>query len=420
MKRAWLGCLLLGSLLFAAPQDSDSNVNARYVVETVIVSGKGWTTNLQSESTDKISTNLLHQLTAIIGQKLNPAALDTLAQNLKKELSAREVTHRIVRGETPEQVRVEFEVRPARASLGMNVNQFLYDSRQGFSGSGEADITVQQHVFALGLVSNGDWLPERFSGILARYEDKHVGTDRLSFKFEAESFHTQWNQATVAAMAENPGDVPALYRARQEFQPTATIVLFKPLTLTVGARIERFEEEGPASAVEMADAAITDLHYHQAIEGPASQQEWDADCTLHTATRVLNSDYAYSARTAGVRYQLHSGKHTVIDNAWGGYISGKAPLSDRFVLGNAEYLRGWNKYEIDPLGGNRALYNSVEYHYGPLLAFYDAGAIWDESQPIVVRHSVGLGLRESVFSLAVAIPMRSGHIEPIFMMGILP
>jgi len=192
----------------------------------VILSGKGWTTNLQSETTNKISTNLLRQLTAIIGQKLNPAALDTLAQNLKKELSAREVTHRIVRGETPEQVRVEFEVRPARASLGMNVNQFLYDSRQGFSGSGEADITVQQHVFALGLVSNGDWLPERFSGILARYEDKHVGTDRLSFKFEAESFHTQWNQATVAAMAENPGDVPALYRARQEFQPTATIVLF--------------------------------------------------------------------------------------------------------------------------------------------------------------------------------------------------
>jgi hypothetical protein len=420
MKRAWLGCLLLGSLLFAAPQDSDSNVNARYVVETVIVSGKGWTTNLQSESTDKISTNLVHQLTAIIGQKLNPAALDTLAQNLKKELSAREVTHRIVRGETPEQVRVEFEVRPARASLGMNVNQFLYDSRQGFSGSGEADITVQQHVFALGLVSNGDWLPERFSGILARYEDKHVGTDRLSFKFEAESLHTQWNRATLAAMAENPADVPALYRARQSFQPTATVVLFKPLTLTIGARIERFEEEGPASTVEMADAAITDLHYHQIIEGFASQQEWDADCTLHTATRALNGNYAYSARTAGVRYQRHSGKHTVTDNAWGGYISGLAPLSDRFVLGNAEYLRGWNKYEIDPLGGNRAVYNSVEYHYGPLQAFYDAGAIWDESQPVVVRHSVGLGLRESVFSLAVAIPLRSGHIEPIFMMGILP
>ena len=174
-----------GRPLFAAPQDFDTNVNARYTVETVILSGKGWTTNLRSETTNKISTGLLHQLTAIIGQKLNPAYLDTLAQNLKKELSAREVTHRIVRGETPEQVRVEFEVRPARASLGMNVNQFLYDSEVGFSGSGEAAVTTGPHVFALGLVSNGDWLPERFSGIVARYEDSRIGTDRLSFQIRS-------------------------------------------------------------------------------------------------------------------------------------------------------------------------------------------------------------------------------------------
>jgi hypothetical protein len=420
MKCAWLGCLLLGSLLFAAPQDSDTNVNARYVVETVIVSGKGWTTNLQSETTDKISTGLLHQLTAIIGQKLNPTSLDTLAQHLKQELSAREVTHRVVRAETPEQVRVEFEVRPARASLGMNVNQFLYNSREGFSGSGEAAVTTGPQVFTLGLVSNGDWLPERFSGIVARYEDKRVGTDRLSFKFEAETVHTQWNQATVAAMSQNPADAPGLYRARQAFQPTATVVLAKPLTLTVGARIERFEGESPASATESADAIVADLHFHQAFDGADYQQDLDADCSVHSATRALNTDYVYSMRTAGVRYQYRHGKTTVTDNAWGGYISGRAPLSDRFVLGNAEYLRGWNKYNIDPIGGNRVLSNSVEYHYGPFQAFYDAGAVWDESQPVVARHSVGLGLRESVFSLAVAIPLRSGRVDPIFIMGILP
>jgi outer membrane protein assembly factor BamA len=101
-----------------------------------------------------------------------------------------------------------------------------------------------------------------------------------------------------------------------------------------------------------------------------------------------------------------------------------SPAAPPFPTGSywetAEYLRGWNKYEIDPLGGNRAISNSVEYHYGPLQAFYDAGAIWEEGQPIVARHSVGLGLRESVFSLAVAIPMRAGRVEPIFMMGILP
>ena len=46
-------------------------------------------------------------------------------------------------------------------------------------------------------------------------------------------------------------------------------------------------------------------------------------------------------------------------------INGRAPLDDRFVLGNTYYLRGWNKYEIDPLGGNRVVSNSVEYRYGP-------------------------------------------------------
>jgi hypothetical protein len=422
MRYAWLGCLFVGSLLFAGPQDSDSNsnVNARYIVETVIVSGKGWTTNLQSQTTDKISTGLRHQLTAIIGQKLNPAALDTLAENLKKELSAREVIHRIVRGEAPEQVRVEFEVRPAKASLGMNVNQFVYDSKQGWSGSGEADVTVQQHTFALGLLSDGDWLPERDTGITARYENKSLGTDRLSFRFTAQSFHTQWDHDIMTALAANPGEAPALYRARQNFQPMATVVLAKPLTLTVGVKIERFENEIPAAGTDASNAVITTLRYHWQVEGPDNQQDLDADCSLHAATKMLNSDYVYAMRSAGVRYQFRSGKHTVIDNAWAGFISGRAPLSDRFVLGNTYYLRGWNKYEIDPLGGNRALHNSVEYHYGPFQFFYDLGAVWDEGLPVVARHSMGIGVRESVFSLAVAIPMRSGHVEPIFMMGILP
>jgi len=420
MKCVWLGSLLFAGLLAASPQDSDNNVNSRYTVETVILSGRGWTTDLQSQTTNKISHSLLHELTSLIGQKLNPSHLDSLAQNLKKELSAREVIHRIVRGDVPEEVRVEFEVRPAKVSLGLNVNQFLYNSKQGFSGSGEAALTTGPQVFALGLVSNGDFLSERFSGAVARYEDRSLGTDRLSIKFEAETFHTQWNHTATEAMAGNPLDVPELYRARQAFQPTATLVLFRPLTLTVGARIERFESEGPADQVTAADAAIADLHFHRSMEGSGTQQDFDADCSLHSATRALNTDYVYSLRSAGVRYQYRRGKHTVVENAWGGYISGKAPLSDRFVLGNAEYLRGWNKYEIDPLGGNRAISNSVEYHYGPFQAFYDTGAIWDDTQPIVARHSVGIGLRESVFSLAVAIPIRSGRVEPIFIMGILP
>ncbi|HUI54864.1 MAG TPA: BamA/TamA family outer membrane protein [Bryobacteraceae bacterium] len=420
MKYAWVGCLLFGGLLFASPQDSESNVNARYTVETVIISGKGWTADLQSETTDKISSGLRHQLVAIIGQKLNPAALDSLAQSLKKELNAREVTHRIVRGTSPEHVRVEFEVKPARGSVGMNVTQFVYDSKQGWSGSGEATFSLAQNTFAFGLVSDGDWLPERYAGISARYENRRLGTDRVSLRFQFESYHEQWNMATITDLAAHPNETSDLYRSRQDFEPTATIALAHPLTLMVGARIERFESEVPAAGTEASNAVITTLRYHRRLEGSDNQQDLDADASLHAATNLLGSDFVYAMRSAGIRYQLRHGKHVVMDNAWAGVISGRAPLCDRFSLGNTYYLRGWNKYEIDPLGGNRAVHNSVEYHYGAFQIFYDVGAVWDEGQPAVPRHSLGVGVRESALSLAVAFPIRSGHVEPIVMMGILP
>ena len=55
MKYSWLGCLLVGNLLFAGTQDSELNVNKRYTVDTVIVAGKGWKTNLADQTNDRIS-----------------------------------------------------------------------------------------------------------------------------------------------------------------------------------------------------------------------------------------------------------------------------------------------------------------------------------------------------------------------------
>jgi outer membrane protein assembly factor BamA len=80
-------------------------------------------------------------------------------------------------------------------------------------------------------------------------------------------------------------------------------------------------------------------------------------------------------------------------------------------------LRGWNKYEIDPLGGNRMLHNSVEYRYGAFQVFYDSGAIWDPGQAVVARNSIGLGMRQGPFFVAMAFPLREGRVDPIFMVG---
>ena len=114
---------------------------------------------------------------------------------------------------------------------------------------------------------------------------------------------------------------------------------------------------------------------------------------------------------------LTRGKSVVIDDVTSGVLTGRAPLFERFVLGNSSTLRGWNKYDLDPLGGNRMVHNTVEYRYGVFEIFYDSGAIWDRGETAALRHSLGVGLRQGLFSMAVAFPVRDGHIDPIFMVG---
>jgi len=423
MKHSWLGWLLFGGLLFGGTQDSDINVNTRYTVDTVTVSGKGWKTDLVSDrgQNQKMSSGLRKDLAALIGQKLNPSALDSLAARLKKELAAREVSHRVLRGDSPEHVRVEFEVKPYRGNVGASFTKFVYNSQQGWSGNGGVDATVQQNSFRFGLVSDGDSLDERYAGISARYENRHVGTNRVDLKFQFDSFHDQWNSSTLDALAAGGSkETSDAYRTRQSFQPAVTIALAKPLTLEVGASFERFGEQYPAAHTEASDAMIATLRYHRRLKDPENQQDLDASYSLGAATRILGSDFVYTSHAWGMRYQIAHGKHVLSDSFAGGVIAGRAPLDDRFVMGNSVYLRGWNKFEIDPLGGNRMIHNTVDYHYGLFRIFYDTGAIWDEGQAAVPRHSLGVGLRESIFTLAVAFPVRSGHVEPIFMMGVIP
>jgi len=209
------------------------------------------------------------------------------------------------------------------------------------------------------------------------------------------------------------------YRTRQNFQPTATISLAKPLTLEVGVSFERFQDQFPAAHTEAANALVTTLRYHQRLAESEFQQDVDADYTLRAASRSLGSDFVYASHLVGLHYRVAHGKHQLMEQFVAGSVSGRAPLSDRFVAGNSYYLRGWNKYEIDPIGGNRLVHNTVEYRYGAFQAFYDAGAVWDSGQQATLRNSVGAGFKKSLFSLAVAFPVRSGHIEPILMIGMI-
>jgi hypothetical protein len=105
--------------------------------------------------------------------------------------------------------------------------------------------------------------------------------------------------------------VPALYRARQAFQPTATVVLFKPLTLTVGRESNASRTKPPARNRSRRRGMIADLHYHQSMEGADSQQDFDADCSLHSghprAQQRLRLHFAHRGRPLSVPpRQTHS------------------------------------------------------------------------------------------------------------------
>jgi len=429
MKYAWLGCLLLGGLLSAGTQDSEFNVNSRYTVETVVVAGDGWTATVASpaDRDGKISSGLGKEIAALIGEKLNPAVLDDLAKRLRREFHARTVEHRVLRGKSPDYVQVVFDVKLRPTRFDVTVPKFLYNGKQGFSGAVEGTATVRHNGFTLGLVSDGDEEVERYTGLAARYENTKLGTDRLHLRFQFETYHEQWNSNTLAELptesaatnlaAFNAASVGGPYRTRQNFEPEVTFVLAKPLTLSVGASFERLQDQFPAATTESANALITTLRYHRRLEDSENQHDLDAGYNLRAATRLLNSDFVYARHRWEFRYMLTRGKSVVIDDLTTGMISGRAPLFERFVLGNSTTLRGWNKYELDPLGGNRMVHNTVEYRYGVFEAFYDSGAIWDRGDTAILRHSIGVGLRQGLFSMAVAFPVRDGHIDPIFMVG---
>jgi hypothetical protein len=281
--------------------------------------------------------------------------------------------------------------------------------------------TLGTNSFAFGLVSDNDTLPERYTGMTARYEERKLGTDRVRFSFSFATYHDQWSGATQEYVSQHPASIDSaagLYRTRQDFEPAVTVVLAKPLTLTLGAGFQRFETEDPNARFQGSNAAVATLRFHRQVEdSDANKHDVDATYSLRAATRALDSDYAYVRHLAQARYKYKRGRHEMSDEVVAGVITGDAPLFDRFVLGNSSTLRGWNRFDIDPAGGDRVVHNSADYRYRWFETFWDTGAIWSRGETGIIRHSLGAGFRDGAFFVAVAFPVRSARVEPVFMVG---
>ncbi len=429
--RAWLhpvalvSCCALtqvaaGQGFLAKGVAAEANANTRYVIEAVKITG---------ETGLKLSRSLQSAFEHLVGSHFDPAQLDEVAHEMRKELHLKSVTPHLVRGSRPDMVEVDFEAHRRAVVFDVTLPKFLYHSRQGWSAEGTASTTIaRNNVLSFGLVSDGDTLTERYAGTSASYENTHVGTDRVHLSFEFDQLHELWNGTTLQAIDRYPKG-PQPYRERRNFQPTVTVVLARPLLFQTGASFQEMQMEpgftapgNPESNNTSANAAFASLRFHRQFEGADQTQDVAVNYDIHSAGRALRSDYTYTRHHWDFNYSVVRGNQTIQDDFTAGFISGDAPFFERFVVGTSSLLRGWNRFEIDPLGGTRLVHNSVTYKYrfqkrltGE--AFYDAGSLWHGSGDAGVRQSLGVGITRSIFMLAVAIPLRDGRIDPVFMVG---
>ena len=403
----------LGQALMRAA--AETNVNQRYVIESVSVAG----VQVDEWEGGKLPPDLRAQIKSLIGSQCDMKLIGTLGDQLRKELHLQAVREHLSKGSSPDHIRVNFEVVKKEIAFDLSVPKFLYHSKQGWSGEVDASTRLKHNVFAVGVLSNGDDLTERFAGITAHYENTQVGTSRVRFGFGFEDYHEQWNLATREAVTAAGMD---LYRARRNVAPELTFVVAKPLTVSFGASFERLEVDTPAAAFKQANAITGEVHYGRKFEDAGdSEQEIDARYNFRAGSRALGSDYGYTRHKIVVRYSMKSGKQSASSEFTGGCIDGAAPEFERFVLGTSSTLRGWNRYEIDALGGNRVVHNSLTYGYrfgeGTGEVFYDAGALWQPGDSAKVRHSLGMSYRQGIFVLTMAFPVRDGRTLPVLMVG---
>ncbi len=414
-----LGLLLSSAMSLAAGQAflreaAEANVNQRYVIESVSVGG----VEVDQLTPPAFPLSLRERLRSLVGEPCDVAKLEDLSTQIRKQLHFRAVTEHLSKGTTPDRIKVNFEVVRRAVAFDVSVPKFLYHSMQGWTGELDASTRIHQNDFTVGVVSNGDDLTERFTGITGRYESAPVGPQRVRLGLTVEDYHEQWANETRHAAESSNLD---LYRSRRNVAPEVTVEVARPLTVSVGASFEETESESPAIGNRSANAATLEIHYGRRIEGDSVQQEIDGKYSLRVATRALGSTYAYARHLVSLRYEAKSGRRTISDEFMGGSIAGQAPFFDRFVLGSSSTLRGWDRYEIDPLGGSRVVHNELSYGYRfgdrTVEGFYDTGALWQSDRAATLRHSLGVGYKQGIFVISLAFPIRNGRIEPVFMAG---
>jgi len=362
---------------------AESNVNQQYTIESILIGG------VQIQEA-KIPPTLRSRFVALVGERCDVARLQDLAAELRRELHLQAVSQRLLKGSQPGRVRVSFDVVQKDLSFNLSVPSIRYSSEQGASGELDASARAGRNTVNFGVLSIGDELAERFSGLKAAYQNSKLGTERLRFRLQFEDYQTERVD----------------YHRRHNIAPQLTFVVARPLSVSAGLSFEEMKLNNGTSAA--ANAVTAEVHYGRDIEGDTIQQKFDGRYNLRAGTEALNSDYGYTRHTFSFRYEVKAGRKTATEELTAGAVSGQAPSFERFVLGS--------HFAPENTPGTRMVHNSMTYGYqfGERTgeAFYDTGTLGH-----TVRHSAGIAYRQGIFVVAMAFPIGEARFTPIFMAG---
>jgi hypothetical protein len=393
--------------------DRDDNVNARYVVERAEITG------VPEKS---ISPSLRDELAAIAGKRLDSPEAQRLQDRIDREFSDYRVSRRIRRGSEVGQIRLVYEAYkeapPAWLPFEALRSKLLYHSEQGWGTFFDLPIGGRDvRVTPIGAIDNSDDLVEEYSGFGIRVEARRLGTPRLGASFEWSWFEQDWELATLDTLAQRP-DLSRIYDTRSTITPLVKFALTPDLHVAGGVAISELEAPEPAVGSLMANAAVASVAFDREWDPSDAEHHVTAGFGLRVGSRNLESDYSYERYLGQGAYRFDRDRHHVQASAIVGGITGQAPLFERFTLGDSTTLRGWNKYDIAPAGGDRVFHSSVAYRYRGLGLFLDVGSVWDAGTDRRVRVSSGFDLRAGPAFLTIGFPLNADEVTAVVAVGL--
>jgi hypothetical protein len=406
--------LFLPTWIQADEKKPEANVNERYDVESVEMTGK---------YASKVSQTVRDDAQKMVGLKYSEKLANDIAQKIRNELGGRyAVNLKVEKGTKTETVKVLFQIKKEYSfSIKGDWEQddFHYHSQEGFDGKILFSVIPDKlGVFTFGLANSSEYLLERYTGQSYGYKFPKLGTDSVHFQLDLQTYHEKFGAATQAALAER-SDVPGIYRARQNFAPTLSVDATKSFAISTGLSFQRLQMQYPAVHTETAYAGAVTVQYHPKLTPIFGyDRTFKASYDLRTATRILDSDFVYTRHSMDASYSFSNKTNTFSARFLSGLTIGTPPLFERFQIGNIYTLRGWNKLDVAPLGGTRFAAGSLEYHYYDFRIFYDVGSVWDSKQSSGVKHSLGFGYEYKYLPfISLAFPIRNHHVEPVIIIN---